>query len=247
MTDSSFHTLFTIMHTLFDEHATQIVIAELQEHSGRIRAWNQHQRGIAYDLGPGEWHGQLWRSWWQAPNLWRHECVSIDHPTQVISGLLIHDNQWWSYRSLPQNHKEQSKSPVVITHAQDFSTKVPLLSGIGGEDARDNAAKWPWIDPLTAIKTVNWTYFDDIFIDAHPFWHGRAIPIVDNSAHLSTTVFSLFHTGEVLECWIDRESGWPWRFAGFAEGQPLWKLTVTERHLAQDIAPEVFQPSWIFS
>ncbi|WP_053959762.1 hypothetical protein [Sulfobacillus thermosulfidooxidans] len=246
MTDSSFHSLLAIMHTLFDQHATQIVTAELKEHTGRIRAWNQHQLGISYDLGPGEWHGQLWRSWWQAPDLWRHECL-VDDSTQVISGLLIHQTQWWSYRSLPQNYKEQSNTPVAITHGQQFSTKVPLLSGIGGENARENAQKWPWIDPITAIETMNWTYLDEIMIDARPFWHGQALPSVDNSAHLSTTIYSLFHTGEVLECWIDKGTGWPWRFAGFAAGQPLWKLTVTERHLSEEISPKVFQPSWIFS
>ena len=161
MTDPSLQSISTVIQSTFDRHATHVVTAQFQEHTERTRIWNQDQLNVFYDLGPGRWHTQLWRSWWQAPNSWRHECISVEDPTYVISGLLVQHGEWWAYRSSPQIHSSASRLPVITRRGRVGRNAVPLLTGTGGEKARMNAAKWQWVDPALILRVRSWEWGHD--------------------------------------------------------------------------------------
>ncbi len=248
MTDSRFQSLSILIHSSFDQFPAQRVRATFREHSGRAREWYQRRRGLAYDLGPGDWHAQLWRSWWQAPHFWRHECSPDTDPSHITSGLLIRGTQWWSYRSLPQMGQPFAPMTVVTGHGQTGSSLVLFLSGTGGQSARDNAALWPWIDFSQVHRPWDWAQDDGLASDRR-LWRGRSLFTVEDAPigpppHPGL----LFRSGDAFECWVDPSSGFPLRFSASFDKELVWELTVDERCLdGGDIAPDVFLPPWIMT
>jgi hypothetical protein len=47
-------------------------------------------------------------------------------------------------------------------------------------------------------------------------------------------------TGSQLECWIDAETGWPWKLAGTGTEGMLWELTIVRRTFSQSLDTDPF-------
>ncbi len=246
MTDSRFKPLSVLIDAPFDRYPFQRVRAIMREHTERTRQWNQSRHGLIYDLGPGAWHTQIFRSWWQAPHFWRHECSPARDPSFITSGILIQGSQWWSYRSLPPKEDLSLPEIVITSQGQVGSSFVPFLTGMGGYSARANAALWPWVDFSSAHPSWEWRLEDDNRANNKRIWQGISVPSHDDAAVWPPHPNRLFRFADTFKCQIESSSGFPLSFTGESQQESIWELTVEERSLnPEDIAQDTFFPPWL--
>ncbi len=228
MTDFSVSNLRDSMYSVFAHMDTLRVTARYCEQTDSIRAWRQRQMHVAYDLGPGLWRCQSWRSWWQAPDLWRNECSPFGQPDDIASGLLVQGAQWHSYHT-PYPVVQSASGTVHTGH-------VPLLSGIGGASARDNARAWEWIDP-SWLAQWPWQFSLETLDSGQAVWHGILRGPVWSAPSF---LHQLFQIGDLFECWIEQDSGLPQRLTARSDEGLLWELAVVERQVNLPLSPSPF-------
>ncbi len=231
MADFSHSNLKKTMDAAFSQVRTLEITAEYCEQTGSIRQWRQRRLQGEPTADTGRWRCQRWQSWWQSPDFWRHQCSAFDEPETVASALVVRPHDWCTFHHLP------GLSPQII-RSDDFQKIVPLLTGMAGHSAHDNALAWDWIAP-ERLAQYPWTFSAEAVRNSvgQPNLHGILSGAMTPPANYPQP---LFCTGDRWECWIDPEAGWPWKLQGSSAEGTLWELTITHRAVDQPLDPKLF-------